>query len=75
MDDKHYMLGIKEYTPIIIFQDGDTWALAHGITIAIISNKDLERLNNGEIGANDLKPSVEMGLFSMWPKVFDIKEE
>ena len=53
---------MKRTHAILVLDDGETWGGVEGASICIITDEDLERLQEGEIDAEDLRPIFEMVL-------------
>ena len=49
-------------TAILVMADGETWDTIEGASICIISEEDLDRLDEGDIDVKDLQPIFEIGL-------------
>jgi hypothetical protein len=47
---------------IVVLQDGETWMSLHNSSICVLSDEDMERLENDEVRAKDLTPLVEITL-------------
>ena len=53
---------MKKTHAILVMDDGETWGGVEGASICLITEEDLERLTEGDLDVNDLRPIFEMGL-------------
>ena len=53
---------MKNLHAILVLSDGETWSEVEGASICIITEEDLERLQEGTLGGEDIRPIFEMGL-------------
>ena len=53
---------MKNIHAILVLSDGETWSEVEGASICIITEEDLERLQEGTLGGEDIRPIFEMGL-------------
>lgn len=53
---------MKNLHAILVLSDGETWSEVEGASICIITEDDLERLQEGTLGGEDIRPIFEMGL-------------
>ena len=47
---------------ILAMADGETWGDVEGASVCLITEEDLERLIEGDLDVEDLRPIFEMGL-------------
>lgn len=58
---------MKKHYAIIVLADGETWQTIGNQSILVIDEDQFRDLADGRIDANDLKPSIEIGLQDYTP--------
>ena len=51
-----------KHATIVILNDGETWTIVDGCSLAVITDADLQELENGTKEAKDLRPIMEIAL-------------
>ena len=51
-----------KHATIVILNDGETWTIVDGCSLAVITDADLQELENGRKEVKDLRPIMELGI-------------
>lgn len=51
-----------KHATIVILNDGETWTIVDGCSLAVITEADLQELENGSKEVKDLRPIMELGI-------------
>lgn len=51
-----------KHATIVILNDGETWTIVDGCSLAVITEADLLELENGSKEVKDLRPIMELGI-------------
>jgi len=58
---------MSKFVTVLVLNDGETWQTLGGQSLCVIDEDQHLDLLNGRIGANDLKPVMEITLSDVTP--------
>ena len=66
----------EELTAIVILDDGEAWSPISGVTITVVTQEQMQELNDGTIGPHQLSDVLDIALDSSYfkPSIKQIKE-